>query len=84
MEFFCLFQELLSRTNLETHKLDLMAEISALKLKLATSEKARCEFEQKVSEGQVSTSGICQLVCWNLKIVLCKLNLQKLMCDRGP
>ncbi|NXD69343.1 LIPB1 protein, partial [Eolophus roseicapillus] len=38
-------QELLSRTSLETQKLDLMAEISTLKLKLTSVEKDRLDYE---------------------------------------
>ncbi|XP_030795305.1 liprin-beta-1 isoform X14 [Rhinopithecus roxellana] len=40
-------QELLSRTSLETQKLDLMAEISNLKLKLTAVEKDRLDYEDK-------------------------------------
>ncbi|XP_013409086.1 liprin-beta-1 isoform X4 [Lingula anatina] len=44
--------ELISRSTLETHKLDLMAEISALKLRLATAEKQRTEWEAKFTIAQ--------------------------------
>ncbi|XP_071897981.1 liprin-beta-1 isoform X16 [Anas platyrhynchos] len=40
-------QELLSRTSLETQKLDLMAEISNLKLKLTSVEKDRVDYEDR-------------------------------------
>lgn len=40
-------QELLSRTSLETQKLDLMAEVSELKLKLVGMEKEQREHEDK-------------------------------------
>ncbi|NWH91650.1 LIPB1 protein, partial [Aegithalos caudatus] len=40
-------QELLSRTTLETQKLDLMAEISTLKLKLTSVEKDRLDYEDR-------------------------------------
>ncbi|XP_039209358.1 liprin-beta-1 isoform X4 [Crotalus tigris] len=40
-------QELLSRTSLETQKLDLMAEVSNLKLKLTAVEKDRMDCEDK-------------------------------------
>ena len=43
----CLLQELLTHTSLETHKLDLMAEISSLKLKLAAAEKDRRELDER-------------------------------------
>uniref|UniRef100_A0A8B9BR73 PPFIA binding protein 1 n=1 Tax=Anser brachyrhynchus TaxID=132585 RepID=A0A8B9BR73_9AVES len=39
--------ELLSRTSLETQKLDLMAEISNLKLKLTSVEKDRLDYEDR-------------------------------------
>ncbi|KAM9311470.1 liprin-beta-1 [Gastrophryne carolinensis] len=45
-------QELLSRTALETQKLDLMAEISTLKLKLAAVEKDRTDFEDKYKDNE--------------------------------
>ncbi|XP_056653632.1 liprin-beta-1 isoform X9 [Monodelphis domestica] len=40
-------QELLSRTSLETQKLDLMAEVSNLKLKLTSVEKDRLDYEDR-------------------------------------
>ncbi|NXY61323.1 LIPB1 protein, partial [Callaeas wilsoni] len=40
-------QELLSRTTLETQKLDLMAEVSTLKLKLTSVEKDRLDYEDR-------------------------------------
>nr|XP_016849454.1 PREDICTED: liprin-beta-1 isoform X2 [Anolis carolinensis] len=40
-------QELLSRTSLETQKLDLMAEVSNLKLKLTAVEKDRLDYEDR-------------------------------------
>ncbi|XP_063785219.1 liprin-beta-1 isoform X13 [Pseudophryne corroboree] len=49
-------QELISRTSLETQKLDLMAEISTLKLKLTTIEKDRGEFEDRYKD----TEGLVQ------------------------
>ncbi|XP_064603537.1 liprin-beta-1-like isoform X2 [Liolophura sinensis] len=50
--------ELLSRTSLETHKLDLMAEISTLKIKLATSEKDRRILEDKYQSAQYHISDL--------------------------
>ena len=50
----CLLQELLTHTSLETHKLDLMAEISSLKLKLAAAEKDRRELDERCRSAQVS------------------------------
>ncbi|XP_053321158.1 liprin-beta-1 [Spea bombifrons] len=49
-------QELLSRTSLETQKLDLLTEISNLKLKLTAAEKDRTEFEDKYKD----TEGLVQ------------------------
>ncbi|XP_072001131.1 liprin-beta-1 isoform X11 [Engystomops pustulosus] len=49
-------QELLSRTTLETQKLDLMAEISTLKLKLTAVEKDRGDFEERYKD----TEGLVQ------------------------
>lgn len=50
---FC-FQELLSRTSLETQKLDLMTEVSELKLKLVGMEKEQKEQEEKQRKAEVS------------------------------
>lgn len=50
---FCL-QELLSRTSLETQKLDLMTEVSELKLKLVGMEKEQREQEEKQRKAEVS------------------------------
>ncbi|KAI1238850.1 hypothetical protein IHE44_0011941 [Lamprotornis superbus] len=46
-------QELLSRTTLETQKLDLMAEISTLKLKLTSVEKDRLDYEDRFRDTEV-------------------------------
>uniref|UniRef100_UPI00398E9061 liprin-beta-1b isoform X4 n=1 Tax=Pristiophorus japonicus TaxID=55135 RepID=UPI00398E9061 len=43
-------QELLSRTSLETQKLDLMAEVSNLKIKLNVMEKDRLEYEERYKD----------------------------------
>lgn len=51
---FILIQELLSRTSLETQKLDLMAEISTLKLKLTSVEKDRLDYEDRFRDTEVS------------------------------
>ncbi|NWX19155.1 LIPB1 protein, partial [Aegotheles bennettii] len=45
-------QELLSRTTLETQKLDLMAEISTLKLKLTSVEKDRLDYEDRFRDAE--------------------------------
>ncbi|XP_066446945.1 liprin-beta-1 isoform X3 [Eleutherodactylus coqui] len=43
-------QELLSRTSLETQKLDLMSEISTLKLKLTSVENNRSDYEERYKD----------------------------------
>ncbi|CAN2391891.1 binding protein 1 [Pristimantis euphronides] len=43
-------QELLSRTSLETQKLDLMAEISTLKLKLTSVDTERIDFDERYKD----------------------------------
>ncbi|XP_007433534.1 liprin-beta-1 isoform X7 [Python bivittatus] len=45
-------QELLSRTSLETQKLDLMAEVSNLKLKLTAVEKDRLDCEDRFRDAE--------------------------------
>uniref|UniRef100_A0A670YBS5 PPFIA binding protein 1 n=1 Tax=Pseudonaja textilis TaxID=8673 RepID=A0A670YBS5_PSETE len=47
-------QELLSRTSLETQKLDLIAEVSNLKLKLTAVEKDRMDYEDRFRDADVS------------------------------
>ncbi|XP_064634514.1 liprin-beta-1-like isoform X5 [Lineus longissimus] len=44
--------ELLSRTNLETHKLDLMADISSLKIRLTSAEKEGRDQQEKLHHAQ--------------------------------
>ncbi|KAI0232348.1 Liprin-beta-1 [Lamellibrachia satsuma] len=44
--------ELKNPSTLETHKLDLLAEISNLKLKLASSERERCELDERTGVAQ--------------------------------
>uniref|UniRef100_A0A3Q3IWV0 SAM domain-containing protein n=1 Tax=Monopterus albus TaxID=43700 RepID=A0A3Q3IWV0_MONAL len=45
-------QELLCRTALETQKLELMSEVSNLKLKLNTMEKERLDFDDRFSDSE--------------------------------
>ncbi|KAM4676936.1 liprin-beta-1 isoform 3-T5 [Discoglossus pictus] len=54
-------QELLSRTSLETQKLDLMAEISNLKLKLTAVEKDRSEVEDRYRDTESLNRVITEL-----------------------
>ncbi|XP_064423316.1 liprin-beta-2b isoform X6 [Latimeria chalumnae] len=65
-------QELLSRTSLETQKLDLMAEVSNLKIKLVGMEKEQHESEQK----QHKAEGLLQELR-NLKIKVEELEDEK-------
>lgn len=58
---FILNQELLSRTSLETQKLDLMAEISTLKLKLTSVEKDRVDYEDRFRDTEVSKAHLNKL-----------------------
>lgn len=58
---FILNQELLSRTSLETQKLDLMAEISTLKLKLTSVEKDRLDYEDRFRDTEVSKTQLNKL-----------------------
>ena len=50
-----LLQDLLNKSSLETHKLDLMAEISNLKLKLASADRERQEMRQSLLQAEVRT-----------------------------
>lgn len=43
---------MITRSSLETHKLDLMAEISSLKIRLATAENERRELEERLKNFQ--------------------------------
>lgn len=64
-------QELLSRTSLETQKLDLMAEISNLKLKLTSVEKDRLDYEDRFRDTEVSENQ------WNKLWKLCVLHITR-------
>lgn len=52
-----ILQELVTRSGLETNKLDLLAEISNLKLKLASIERDKQESEQRMINAQVCSDG---------------------------
>ncbi|XP_062432075.1 liprin-beta-2 isoform X2 [Rhea pennata] len=54
-------QELLSRTSLETQKLDLMAEVSDLKIKLVGMEKEQSEYEEKQNKAESVVNLISEL-----------------------
>ncbi|XP_039617592.1 liprin-beta-1b isoform X14 [Polypterus senegalus] len=54
-------QELLSRTALETQKLDLMAEVSNLKLKLTAMEKDRLDLDERFKDNECLIQEINEL-----------------------
>ncbi|NXF91663.1 LIPB2 protein, partial [Eubucco bourcierii] len=64
-------QELLSRTSLETQKLDLMAEVSDLKIKLVGMEKEHSEYEEKQNKAESVVNLISEL-----QEQMCKLQLE--------
>ncbi|NWX42756.1 LIPB2 protein, partial [Steatornis caripensis] len=64
-------QELLSRTSLETQKLDLMAEVSDLKIKLVGMEKEQSEYEEKQSKAESVVNLISEL-----QEQMCRLQLE--------
>uniref|UniRef100_A0A8C4VLG8 Liprin-beta-1/2 coiled-coil domain-containing protein n=1 Tax=Gopherus evgoodei TaxID=1825980 RepID=A0A8C4VLG8_9SAUR len=65
------FQELLSRTSLETQKLDLMAEVSDLKIKLVGMEKEQSEYEEKQNKAESVVNLISEL-----QDQMCRLQLE--------
>uniref|UniRef100_A0A8C6XYX9 PPFIA binding protein 2 n=1 Tax=Naja naja TaxID=35670 RepID=A0A8C6XYX9_NAJNA len=64
-------QELLSRTLLETQKLDLMAEVSDLKIKLVGMEKEQSEYEEKQNKAE----SVVNLIS-DLQEQMCRLQLE--------
>ncbi|NXL43962.1 LIPB2 protein, partial [Podilymbus podiceps] len=64
-------QELLSRTSLETQKLDLMAEVSDLKIKLVGMEKEQIEYEEKQNKAESVVNLISEL-----QEQMCRLQLE--------
>ncbi|NXV11916.1 LIPB2 protein, partial [Cepphus grylle] len=64
-------QELLSRTSLETQKLDLMAEVSDLKIKLVGMEKEQSEYEEKQNRAESVVNLISEL-----QEQMCRLQLE--------
>lgn len=82
--FHLSLQELLCRSALETQKLELMSEVSNLKLKLNTMEKDRLDFD-RFRDSEVNQSSLCLSACFlSLSLVhkcnnntdLCCLTLQ--------
>ncbi|XP_009957071.1 PREDICTED: liprin-beta-2 [Leptosomus discolor] len=70
-EFYYLPEELLSRTSLETQKLDLMAEVSDLKIKLVGMEKEQSEYEEKQNKAESVVNLISEL-----QEQMCRLQLE--------
>uniref|UniRef100_A0A8C8SWV2 PPFIA binding protein 1 n=1 Tax=Pelusios castaneus TaxID=367368 RepID=A0A8C8SWV2_9SAUR len=70
-------QELLSRTSLETQKLDLMAEISNLKLKLTAVEKDRSNYEDRYGD----TEGLVQEIN-ELRLRVGEMNNERLQYEK--
>ncbi|XP_045729667.1 liprin-beta-1 isoform X7 [Mirounga angustirostris] len=70
-------QELLSRTSLETQKLDLMAEISNLKLKLTAVEKDRLDYEDRFRD----TEGLMQEIN-DLRLRVSEMDNEKLQYEK--
>lgn len=70
-------QELLSRTSLETQKLDLMAEISNLKLKLTAVEKDRLDYEDRFKD----TEGLVQEIS-GLRLRVSEMDGEKLQYEK--
>ncbi|XP_009890997.1 PREDICTED: liprin-beta-2 [Charadrius vociferus] len=69
--FYYLPEELLSRTSLETQKLDLMAEVSDLKIKLVGMEKEQSEYEEKQNKAESVVNLISEL-----QEQMCRLQLE--------
>nr|XP_036876171.1 liprin-beta-1 isoform X1 [Manis javanica] len=70
-------QELLSRTSLETQKLDLMAEISNLKLKLTAVEKDRLDYEDRFRD----TEGLMQEIS-DLRFRISEMDSERLQYEK--
>ncbi|GCC31873.1 hypothetical protein chiPu_0010333 [Chiloscyllium punctatum] len=69
--------ELLSRTSLETQKLDLMAEGSNLKIKLSALEKDRLEYEERYKD----TEGLFQEVN-DLRVKVVEMESEKIQFEK--
>ncbi|XP_075408049.1 liprin-beta-1 isoform X2 [Tenrec ecaudatus] len=70
-------QELLSRTALETQKLDLMAEVSNLKLKLTAVEKDRLDYEDRFRD----TEGLMQEIS-DLRLRVSEMDSERLQYEK--
>ncbi|XP_058432169.1 liprin-beta-1 isoform X4 [Marmota monax] len=70
-------QELLSRTSLETQKLDLIAEISNLKLKLSAVEKDRLDYEDRFQD----TEGLIQEIN-DLRLKVSEMDSERLQYEK--
>lgn len=70
-------QELLSRTSLETQKLELMAEVSNLKLKLTAVEKDRLDYEDRFRD----TEGLIQEIN-DLRLKVSEMDNERLQYEK--
>ncbi|XP_036745130.2 liprin-beta-1 isoform X3 [Manis pentadactyla] len=70
-------QELLSRASLETQKLDLMAEVSNLKLKLTAVEKDRLDYEDRFRD----TEGLMQEIS-DLRLRISEMDSERLQYEK--
>ncbi|XP_040599570.1 liprin-beta-1 isoform X9 [Mesocricetus auratus] len=70
-------QELLSRTSLETQKLELMAEVSNLKLKLTAVEKDRLDYEDRFRD----TEGLIQEIN-DLRLKVSEMDSERLQYEK--
>ncbi|XP_051011565.1 liprin-beta-1 isoform X2 [Acomys russatus] len=70
-------QELLSRTSLETQKLELMAEVSNLKLKLTAVEKDRLDYEDRFRD----TEGLIQEIT-DLRLKVSEMDSERLQYEK--
>ncbi|XP_041910366.1 liprin-beta-1 isoform X5 [Arvicola amphibius] len=70
-------QELLSRTSLETQKLELMAEVSNLKLKLTAVEKDRLDYEDRFRD----TEGLIQEIS-DLRLKVSEMDTERLQYEK--
>ena len=54
-------QEQVNKTYMESHKLDLMAEVAELRLRLQTVENERSEYKDRYEGLQVNSQCICYI-----------------------
>ena len=70
----CFSQELMSRTSLETQKLDLMDEVSFLKLKLVGIEETHTNTQQPdPSDTEQNKAEVCVCLCVSVRTCMFQL-----------